>query len=646
MVLLFRQLVQCLITFIFLTLAATSAVAAMQPQEKGIAGFEDVIIKIEKLSDNDVVLAESELQEYAQRMDELSLEQQISYLHLLTDIYIIQGQFHRAQKTATDGLALTSQQSSPSLLIAELFYNRGFVYENTGKFLLATKDYESGLELAKSFNDNVLIAKGLINLGAIYYLTDRYENSLIVLNDAYNIAKTTDDEELKGSINSELGILYSNLNRNQQAMVYYQQSYEHYKNANKTMLSLNALVNIAVNHLSEEKYAQAINIYQTIINESKGFSFNQVMYNTYSGLSWANLKKKDSDPKASYQYLLQSKQYMEKIEQFDIELQYSIDEAFILFELERYDEAINSIATIESILAEQMPLNHFKMQIHINIIALKSKTYSQLGYYQKAYELQDQRLRLMRVLRNEKETQSVAEVRLALEAKEVDLQQKVLKNKQSLQKASLIEAEKKQQKQKLYLLYIAVVALLFAWLLVKLVQGQRRLYLASNTDMLTGIANRRELMKKGKKLFQQAKNNKTDFSVLIINIDYFKKINDQFGHSGGVIVLQQIVALGKTLMRKTDVFGRFGGEEFVILLPKTSTIQAKIIAERLRQSVEESSWEMNLPSQKLSKVSVSIGIANSMGFASEESADLSVLINKADNLLSQAKEQGRNRVCI
>ena len=134
MVLLFRQLVQYLITFIFLTLAATSTVAAVQPQEKGIAGFEDVIIKIEKLSDSNILLAESKLQEYALRIDELSLEQQISYLHLLTDIYIIQGQFHRAQKTATDGLALTSQQSSPSLLIAELFYNRGFVYENTGNF--------------------------------------------------------------------------------------------------------------------------------------------------------------------------------------------------------------------------------------------------------------------------------------------------------------------------------------------------------------------------------------------------------------------------------------------------------------------------------------------------------------------------------
>ncbi len=646
MALLFKRFAKCLlILFYFIFVVKTSVAAAIQDQEEGIAGFEDAALKIEKLVDSNTPLAQSQLLKYGERFNALSLKQQINYQHLLTDIYILQGQFHLAKQTATDGLSLTLKLSSPSLLISELLYNRGFAYESIGETELATKDYESGLELAKSLHDNVLIATGLVNLGAIYYLTDRYENSLIVLNDAYNIAKQTDDEELKGSVNSELGILYAYLDRRKQAMVYYQQSYQHYKNANKIILSLNSLVNIGMNHLSEKEYEQAIVAYKTIIDESDGFTLNQIMYSTYSGLSWANLKKEDPNPEASYQYLLMSKQYMGRIEQYDIELQYYLDAAFVLFELERFDDAIDSIARVENILAAQMPLGHLKMQYRISIVNLKSKTYFKLGQYQQAYELQEQRLSLTRVLRDKKYTQSVAEVRLTLEAKEADLQKKVLKNKQTLQKISLLEAEKKQEQQKLYLFYIAVVALVFAWLLVKLIQGQRRLHKASSIDLLTGVANRRELMRKGRKLLRQAKVKKTDFSVIMIDIDYFKRVNDQFGHSVGDVVLKKVVELGDEFMRKTDVFGRFGGEEFIAFLPNTSTEQAKMVAERFRVSVDEYSWKMSHESQEPFTISISIGVANSVDFSDEESPDLATLISKADSLLYQAKEQGRNKVC-
>lgn len=619
--------------------------AVIQVEEEGVVPFEEAAITIEKLIDNNIPLARSELEKYAKQVDELTLEQQITYQHLLTDIYILQGKYHSAKQSATDGLSLTLQLSSPSLLISELLYNRGLAYESIGETALAAKDYESGLALAKSLHDNVLISTGLVKLGVIYYLTDHYENALLVLNDAYNIAKQTDDEKLKGAVNFELGVLYTHLNRNKQAMVYYQQSYEHYKRSNQTILSLNALVNIGMNHVSENEYEQAIIAYETIINEPESAGLNKIMYSAYLGLSWANLKKKNSNPEASYQYLLLSKKYIGDIEQYDIELQYCVDEAFILFELKRFNDVIETINKIENILANQMPLGHLKIQTRINIVDLQSKTHFELGAYQKAYELQEHRLVLTRLLRDEKETQSVAEVRLALEAKEADLQTQVLENKQTLQQISLLEAEQKQKRQKLYLFYIAVVALIFAWLLAKLVQGQHRLYQVSSIDMLTGIANRRELMKKGNKSFQQSKSKNTEFSALMIDIDYFKKVNDQFGHNCGDLVLKKVVELGKDLMRKTDVFGRFGGEEFVALLPNTSTSQANIIAERFRMAVDAYVWDNNDSIPKSLHVTISIGVANSIDFSNTESPDLATLIKKADGLLYQAKDQGRNRVC-
>ena len=629
----------------FYFIVQNSLAAAFQNSEIGVTGFDDAALNIEKLIDSNAPLAHSELKRYGERFNELSLKQKITYQNLLTEIYLLQAQYHIAKQSASDGLALTLDLSSPSLLISELLYSRGFANESIGESELATKDYENGLELAKSLHDNVLIATGLINLGAIYYLTDRYENSLTVLNDAYNIAKQTDDEELKGAVNSELGILYAYLNRNKQSMVYYQQAYQHYKNADKTILSLNALVNIAVNHLSEKEYEQAITVYKTIIDESKGVVPNQIMYSTYSGLSWASLKKKDPNPEASYQYLLLSKQYMQSNEKYDIELQYNVDEAFVLYELERFDEALDSIANVENILAAQMPLGKLKMYAHISITNLKSKTYFKLGHYQQAYDLQEQRLSLTKVLRDKEQTQSIAEVRLTLEAKEADLRKQVLENNQKLQKIELSDAEKKQEQQKLYLFYIAVVALLFAWMLIKLIQGQRKLHTASSIDTLTGIANRRKLMRKGRKLLQRAKAKNSDISVIMIDIDHFKKVNDQFGHNMGDQVLKKVVELGEGFMRKTDVFGRFGGEEFIIFLPNTSTAQAKIIAERFRTSVEEYTWQINHALKNTFTTSISIGVTSSADISSDEKYDITVLINKADSLLYQAKELGRNKVC-
>jgi len=163
--------------------------------------------------------------------------------------------------------------------------------------------------------------------------------------------------------------------------------------------------------------------------------------------------------------------------------------------------------------------------------------------------------------------------------------------------------------------------------------------------MLTGIANRRSLMKRGHQLFTRAHAKKADFSVLMIDVDHFKKVNDQYGHHVGDKVLQAIAMLGEQLMRKTDVFGRFGGEEFVVFLPNTSLKQALIIGERFRKSVNEFTWQSDLCFDKEFTINVSIGVVSLAELDSEDKEDLEAVIHVADTLLYQAKSEGRNRVC-
>lgn len=604
-----------------------------------IERFNTDASRVELLIDTNLTLAYKRLVAYQEQVNELSVKQQLLYYKLLAEIYVEQGQYTKGKVTANQGLNIAKQLASPSIKITELLYIRGFAYESLGGIADAREDYKKGLEVAESLHDKVFIAYGLINLGAIYYLSDDYERSLVVLNDAFNIAEQTIDEELKGSVNSELGILYSYLQQDKQSMAYYQQSYAHFKKAGKLHAAHNSLHNIAINHNSNERYQQAISVFKTIIAESKNTSSDsEVLYGVYSGMAWAYLEQEDSNPEAAYQYLMQAKQFIDFTEQHGVLLQFYINQAFILFELKQYDKTLVSIDKAQAMLDEQSELSSLKKHNTISLDNLRANTWFEQKQFKQAYELKTQVLLDIAAMDDKEDTRSVEQVRLNLESEQADLRNKVLQDQKLLHEAALTQAKIDNEEQNIYLLLSSLIALAFAWLLVKLLQGQKKLKIASSIDQLTGVANRRSLMHQGNKSLSLACQKQFSYSVLMIDVDHFKQINDNLGHSQGDIVLVEISRLGQVMMRKTDIFGRFGGEEFVVFLPKTSLSQAKVIAERLRAAIADITW----PIASLEKVTVSIGVASKLA---DEKTELVELINAADDMLYQAKKQGRDRVC-
>jgi diguanylate cyclase len=154
----------------------------------------------------------------------------------------------------------------------------------------------------------------------------------------------------------------------------------------------------------------------------------------------------------------------------------------------------------------------------------------------------------------------------------------------------------------------------------------------SNTDRLTGLKNRRFLQEKLEEQIVGCDRNQEPFSLCIIDIDHFKKVNDTYGHQTGDYVLEKLSSILKVQSRKEDIAARYGGEEFVLLLPNTDVSESKTIAENLRQSIAYSTWEMG-------QITVSIGVATFIPTDSE-----TTLLQKADQALYTSKEQGRNRV--
>jgi diguanylate cyclase (GGDEF)-like protein/PAS domain S-box-containing protein len=159
------------------------------------------------------------------------------------------------------------------------------------------------------------------------------------------------------------------------------------------------------------------------------------------------------------------------------------------------------------------------------------------------------------------------------------------------------------------------------------------------TDSLTGIYNRRYFFEMAEKVFHQAVRYKQPFSIIMFDLDLFKKVNDTFGHARGDEILRMVVHRCAKKMRDADIFGRYGGEEFVIALPATNAQDAVAMAERLRQELTAGSLESDpIPAV----VTASFGVAT----LTNTVTDLMHLLNRADIALYKVKQMGRNRVIL
>ena len=158
------------------------------------------------------------------------------------------------------------------------------------------------------------------------------------------------------------------------------------------------------------------------------------------------------------------------------------------------------------------------------------------------------------------------------------------------------------------------------------------------TDELTQIANRRSFIESVKAEINRCQRQQAAMAFLLLDIDYFKKINDTYGHLTGDQVLVTITTLIKTMLREYDIFGRLGGEEFGIFLAKTSPKTAEEVAERIRETIMQHNFEVD---GNIIKVTLSIGISLATQDCKFES-----LYKNADRLLYEAKHAGRNKVML
>lgn len=176
---------------------------------------------------------------------------------------------------------------------------------------------------------------------------------------------------------------------------------------------------------------------------------------------------------------------------------------------------------------------------------------------------------------------------------------------------------------------------------------QRKLFDSAVKDGLTGIYNKKYFIDRIDTDFAYAKRHRAPLTLMIFDIDHFKTINDTHGHPAGDTVLRELAALVKRTVRNEDVFARFGGEEFVVLMRDVDDMKALVLAERLRRLVEAASFEHD---GKRIPITISVGIGTLVTPAEGQPAqnppiaEAADLVNRADQYLYKAKRGGRNKV--
>jgi diguanylate cyclase (GGDEF)-like protein len=170
-----------------------------------------------------------------------------------------------------------------------------------------------------------------------------------------------------------------------------------------------------------------------------------------------------------------------------------------------------------------------------------------------------------------------------------------------------------------------------------LVQHAEQLERLATTDGMTGIFNRRHFLALADREWRRSKRYQRPLSLLMIDIDLFKSINDRFGHEMGDQVIMRLASIARERKRDSDVLARIGGEEFALLLPETDLQQAHIVAERLREDVARTPL---VAAQGVVPTTISIGVATTASHMS----GIADLMKSADQALYDAKNAGRNRV--
>ncbi|ASP46454.1 tetratricopeptide repeat-containing diguanylate cyclase [Cognaticolwellia beringensis] len=520
---------------------------------------------------------------------------------------------------------------TPLAIQAHLSLFQGLIYRRQGNYSLSQSELAKGLLQAKEAKLSSLYIFTKQELAYTKTLTEIFDASLEDIQEAYVEAFALKDQFLLASINETYGAIYGYLSEYKKSIEYYQRAFEAYQNLKYPAHIAEAIYGLASTYRYWKKYDLAIEYFEKYQQQIDYTPNSNISFFAAYGIGMTLAEKGDCiDAIAIIDKALAIKGVID----YNAELYKR--KASCLIDLDRLEEAEDALFKSASIFANIPELIGTSWQLEV--IKISSELAYARGQYNIGFGMLQQYYEEYTALLLKNSSERLLKVRAGLESERQRIEQNLAEKRSQVE---MLEQESRQNSSVLqfyFNIFIICVILIVLVVIALQYRTNKKMHLLSIKDSLSGLFNRRYIFDYLHTAVLGSTPEKMKLSVILINIDDFKKINDNYGHPIGDEVIKNIAEVGRDVFRQDDIFGRIGGEEFLCILPRTNIIEATKIAQRFLAKINLS----KMVKGRQDTVTVSIGIAA----LSEQCQDVNQLYINADQALYQAKHLGKNQVNV
>jgi len=504
--------------------------------------------------------------------------------------------------------------------------------DGSGRTAQSAATVDAALVLARKHDDPRLLAQTLVHRGSLYSLLGQQAAALTDFLEAQKVYTAAGlRKEAEASL-GDIAAAYRRMGDHDKALEYLRQGIAFAEREGDAGLLSVALLQTGYLHEDLRQYEEALAVLRRALDVAAAHGLEYDVAAAHLAMASSLVRKGDFD--AAETALTTARAGFERVGDRSNEAMLQLLDGMVLAgrgdhpqALEHYDRAARAF--------EADP----NLRYQVDLYASRALSHEALGNYRAAMDdLKLERSGRSRLYEDSRTQQSLL-LQYQFDTARRDLENARLQAERRSQQQRLKVAERASRWQWAALVSIALLMVILLALFMRQLRSMRRINQLALTDALTGVANRRHVEVAAEQAVANARAQQEPLAVLTFDLDWFKRINDGHGHACGDQVLIRVARACETLLRQNDLLGRMGGEEFIVLLPKTSTDAALMVAERLRDSVHR---------LDLSDLAEDLNVTISLGLAMLRPQDDGVhdVIDRADAALYRAKEAGRNRVAM
>jgi diguanylate cyclase (GGDEF)-like protein len=537
----------------------------------------------------------------------------------------------KALKHAIKGLSYINLSSQP-WLYHKLQLAHSVALDISGMPSQGIKFANQALKWAEDNKFKNLILESLITRGYLYNSMVDYLSALDSLQKAYSLAPSQISNSIsKGDVAGIIALVYEYRREHQLSIPYFQEAVNHQRSKqNKLELSIvlyglgRANINIGNLDLGKNQLQESLDI-AILINDLQGEAY---ALKELAGLSLAEKKFHITENMLlrALNIFSQSKNnYM----------LFDVNKVLCMLYL-KTDQPKKVEYHLHQASLFINPENH-PIQ-HISLLKLKTHVQASQGNYEDAYKDLSNIIRTEKKQLTKQSTEQLHRLRSKYELQSKEKENTLLAQSLELQNIKLSAQFEKNQSLKIILLSALIIIGLLLFMAYKYRKNKKHFELMANFDSLTGLYSRAKTLELLNNAFNQAQINNSKLYIAMIDLDHFKKINDQFGHTTGDLVLKQLGQIFIDVFKNNEICGRFGGEEFLVTISNVELNNVLNLFEKLRKKTTLLTKTIKVTPLS---ISLSIGICS---YAKQN--DFNDMIKCADDALYTAKAKGRNRISM